>query len=291
MQISEIFKDHMSFSFEVFPPKRDQPVQPLLEALDRLYAFMPDFISCTYGAGGTNRDRSVAVVEAIRNSGRAEPLVHFTCVGNDRAGVAKDMEQYIGMGIENVLALRGDFPAGWTGTRGDFAHADALIAYLKKLHPTLCIGGACYIETHIMAESAEADIARVRAKQDCGAQYLMTQLCYDVDAYERFLARIRRAGVHLPIVVGVMPVLKKEGLIRMTLQNGCSIPSELAALVGRYGERPDDFAKAGKAYTVDLIHRYINAGIAGLHLYTLNRSRDVAEIIEASGVRHAEPQD
>lgn len=285
MRISEIIGRHMSFSFEVFPPKLDQPVEPLLKALDRLYAFAPDFISCTYGAGGTNRGRSIEVVQAIKNSGRAEPLVHFTCVGNSCAGIAADMAQYVEMGIENVLALRGDFPAGWEGTRGDFKHADALIAHLKKLHPDLCVSGACYIEKHISAESVEADIARVRSKQDCGAEYLMTQLCYDVAAYERFLARIRRAGVHLPVVVGVMPVLKRDGLIRMTLNNGCSIPSELAALVGKYGDNPDDFAKAGKAFTVELIHRYINAGIDGLHLYTLNRSEDVAEIIEASGVR------
>lgn len=146
-------------------------------------------------------------------------------------------------------------------------------------------GGACYPEKHLEAPGIEADIAHLRSKQDNGAQFLMSQLCYDVDAFERFMERIRKAGVHLPVVVGVMPVLYKKGLIRMTLSNGCSIPREVSELIGKYGENKEDFKKAGKEYTIRLIYQYMSKGISGLHIYSLNKYRDLAEIINETGIR------
>ena len=288
MKISEAFKTHMTFSFEVFPPKTEQPIEPLMETLAQLYRYRPDFISCTYGAGGTNKGRQVEILEAIKKSGQTEPLAHFTCIGNTRDDIQKSMREYAGLGIDNILAMRGDLPADWEGTRGDFSHADGLIAYLRRLRPELCLAGACYIEKHVAAPSMDADIAHLRTKQDNGAEFLMTQLCHDVDAYARFVERIRKSGVTLPIVVGLMPVLNKDAIIRMTLSNGCSIPSDLAAVIGKYGNDPADFKKAGKEYTVGQIYRYMNAGIDGLHFYSLNKYQDVSDIIEASGIRHAE---
>lgn len=285
MDVSTVFKKRMSFSFEVFPPKMDQPMEPLLETLDHLYTFAPDFISCTYGAGGTNKGRNSEICASIKKSGKTEPVTHFTCVGNSREDVKNIMQEYVDLGITNVLALRGDLPAGWEGTRGDFAHADQLIGFIHKEFPQLNIAcGACP-EKHPDAPSVEQDIMHLRAKQDNGATFIMTQLCHDVDAFSRFMERIRRAGVTLPVDMGLMPVLKKDPIIRMTLSNGCSIPGELATIIGKYGDNPEDFAKAGKEYTVRQIARFIDAGIDGLHIYTLNKYADVAEILEMAGIQ------
>ncbi len=287
MHICELFKKKTTFSLEVFPPKAEQPLEPVLETLDRLYAYKPDFVSCTYGAGGKNKGRNLEICRAILESGKTEAVTHFTCIGNTRADIDRSLDEYRAAGIANMLAMRGDLPEGWEGTRGDFAHADGLIAYIKARCPALCLAAACYPEKHIQAPSMEADIAYLRGKQDSGAELLMSQLCHDVPAFERFLARIRKAGVTLPVVVGLMPVLSKDAIIRMTLMNGCSIPAELAALIGKYGEDPAAFKAAGKEYTAKQMFRYIDAGANGLHIYTLNRHQDVADILDMSGLRSA----
>lgn len=282
MRIREMIDNKMTLSFEVYPPKLDKPVEPLLEVLDKFSGFRPDFISCTYGAGGTNKGRSAEICEAIKNKGM-ECLTHFTCIGSDRESIKKDLRGYLELGVENVLALRGDFPRGTTGTMGDFSHANELIEYISEIYPEFCIAGACYPEKHIASKTAEEDIAHLRQKQDAGAELLISQLCYNVDSFERFLERIRRAGVIIPISVGILPVLSFEGIKRMTFSNGVSIPAELSELFGKYGEDPEDFKKAGKEYTVNLINRYINIGVDGVHLYTLNKYDDVAEILEGIG--------
>lgn len=285
MKIRELLDQRMTFSFEVFPPKADKPIEPLLETLEHLYKFKPDFISCTYGAGGSNKGRNVEVCAAIKRSGKSEVLTHFTCIGNFRDEIKTYLAECVDYGLENVLALRGDLPENWESTGGDFSHADGLLAYIKELYPQLCIGAACYPEKHIQAPSFDADISHIRSKQDNGAEYLISQLGYDLDAFRRYEARLRQARVELPIIVGVMPVLSKDSIIRMTLSNGCSIPRELAALMGKYGDNPEDFRKAGKEYTVELLYRYVSAGISGLHIYTMNRYEDVAEILNMSGIR------
>ena len=286
MKISEIMKQKMSFSFEVFPPKMDQPMDNLLDTLEHLYVFNPDFISCTYGAGGTNAGRNVEVCRAIKKSGRTIPVTHFTCIGNTKKGKKKSLQTYLDMGIDHILALRGDFPKGWEGTRGDFDYANELVAFIKKNFPEFCIAVAGNPEKHFQADSFEEDIAHLRVKQDAGADYIMTQLCHDVDQYKWWAEKIRKSGILLPIDVGVMPVLSKDPIIRMTVSNGSAIPRELAEIIARYGDNPEDFKKAGKEYTVKQIYRFINAGINGLHIYSLNRRKDITDILDESGIRN-----
>jgi methylenetetrahydrofolate reductase (NADPH) len=286
MKISDILKKRKTFSFEVFAPKSDKPMEPLLSTLSGLYGLRPDFISCTYGAGGTNKGRSLEVCASVKESGH-EIMTHFTCIGNTRADIRGYIEKCIGLGIENVLALRGDFPEGFTETRGDFNHADELLDFFGAEFPDLCMAVAGYPEKHIAAESFETDIGYLRSKQDRGASFVLTQLCYDVDAYGRYAERVRKAGVTLPLVVGLMPVLFKDPTIRTTVFNGCSIPAGLASLFGKYGDKPADFRKAGKEYTVKLMERFLKEEIDGLHIYTMNRYEDVSEIVTASGIGDA----
>jgi methylenetetrahydrofolate reductase (NADPH) len=250
------------------------------------YTFKPDFISCTYGSGGSNAGRNMEVCETLKADNATEVMTHFTCIGNTKDKIKNEIQHYQSLGLENILAMRGDFPEGWEGTKGDFSNADGLIHYIKKEFPDFCIAAACYPEKHILAPSFSADIAHLRTKQDNGAEFLMSQLCHDVDAYKVFIDRIRKAEITIPVVLGVMPVLNKDAIIRMTLNNGCSIPDELAAIIGRYGNNPDDFRKAGIEYTINQIFRFMEAGIIGLHIYTLNKYEDVEKIITGSGIRN-----
>lgn len=284
MKISEILKKKMSFSFEVFPPKNDQPLEPLLETLDELAKFKPDFISVTYGAGGTNKGRNNEVcMEVMKRN--INMMSHFTCIGNTKEDVITRVKKFVDMGGENLLALRGDLPEGWEGTGGHYKHGDSLIEALKEEFPQLCLGGACYPEKHIEAPTYESDIAHMRSKQNNGAEFFVTQLCYDTEAYAKFKDRCERAGITAPIIVGVMPVLYKKGVLRMTTSNGCSIPAALADLMGKYGDKPEEFKKAGKEYTKELIYKYMSMGIDGLHVYSLNKYHDLAEIINDTGIR------
>jgi len=285
MKVTEIMRRKMCFSFEVFPPKAEQPLEPLLQTLEHLYRFEPDFISCTYGAGGTNAGRNVAICQAIKESGRTIPVTHYTCIGNSREQIKAELQRYLSLSVDHILALRGDFPKGWTETRGDFDYANELVEFIKENFPQFTIAVAGYPEKHFQAPSLEADIAHLRVKQDAGADFIMTQLCYDLDQFRRWMEKIRQAGIHLPIDAGVMPVLAKEPTIRMAVSNGSAVPRKLAELIARYGESPEDFKKAGKEFTVRLIYEFVSAGIDGLHIYTLNRWQDVSEILEASGIR------
>jgi methylenetetrahydrofolate reductase (NADPH) len=284
MKIASLLDTRMSFSFEVFPPKTDTGMANLRAAIDHYYAFKPDFISCTYGAGGTNAGRHLDICSMLKADAKTEVMPHFTCIGNTREQITLAVNEYESLQMENILAMRGDLPAGWEGTNGDFSNADGLIKYIKNEFPDFCIAAACYPEKHVTAPSFAADIAHLRSKQDNGAGFLMSQLCHDVDAFSEFVYRINQAGVTIPVVIGIMPVLDKDAIIRMTLSNGCSIPAELAALIGKYGDKPDEFKKAGIDYTVAQIYSFMEAGIAGLHLYTLNKWEDVETILDQSGL-------
>ena len=284
MKISDVLKEKMSFSFEIFPPKEDKPLEPLRDVIGKLKRFNPDFISCTYGAGGTNRGRSLEICDIILQQG-IECLTNFTCIGNDKESIIRYISEYENIGVRNIMALRGDFPPGTERTNGDFNHSDALIAFLKEHFPSMSMACACYPEVHIQCGSVEQDIAHLKIKQNNGAEFAISQLCFDVDEFSRWLDRARHAGITIPIIAGIMPVLTAAGCQRMTLSNGCSIPKELARILGKYGDNPEEFKKAGKEYTVELLYKYINAGFNGMHIFTLNKYDDVADIINMSGIR------
>jgi methylenetetrahydrofolate reductase (NADPH) len=301
VKIADILKKKMTFSFEVFPPKEDDGVPKLQNELKELFRFSPDFISCTYGAGGTNVGKSEDICAFITDS-KVTCMTHFTCIGNKKQEIKEIVQRYIDRGLENVLAMRGDFPKDpetgtlKTATGGDFEHANFLIEYLRGLFPKLGIACAGYPEKHILAPSFDSDIAYLKAKQDAGAEFIMLQLCHDVDAYCRFRDRCHKAGIRLPQVTGLMPVLSRDPIINMTVSNGCSIPSELAAIIGKYTpvrgaaenavkEAAADFKKAGMEYTVKALWRYMAAGTEGIHIYALNKSADVAKIVLDAGIR------
>lgn len=302
IKFSTMMKEKQLLSFELFPPKTDKGMENLPVTIEHLCEFRPEYISCTYGAGGANVGRNMDVCKMIQNAGTI-PVTHFTCIGNTREGIREQLQMYLDHGIDHMLALRGDLPFGWTGTGGDFKYATDLVAFVRKEFGDqfeIAVGGSP--EGHIASRSFETDIAVLKQKQDNGADYVMTQLCWDMEQFKRWLDAIRKAGVTLPVDVGVMPILDEAATINMALsRNACVMPRELCKIISKNWIFPNpfekdpfdvaaeqkraDFKKAGMEYTVRQIDEYRALGVNGIHLYVLNKWKDVTEIINESGIR------
>jgi methylenetetrahydrofolate reductase (NADPH) len=302
MKLTEIMNKRTAFSFEVFPPKTDVGMEKLPNTLNHLCEWKPDYISCTYGAGGSNVGKNMEVCKMIQEAGTT-PVTHFTCIGNTREGIKEQLQDYLDHGVDHMLALRGDLPFGWTGTGGDFKYATDLVAYVRKeFGDKIEIAVAGSPEGHITCRSLEADIAVLKQKQDNGADYIMTQLCWDMEQFAYWLDAIRAAGITMPVDVGIMPILDQAATINMALsRNGCVMPRELCEIISKNWIFPNPFVKdpfdadvegkkaafkeAGIEYTINQIDQYRALGVDGIHLYALNKYADVNEIIERSGMR------
>lgn len=302
MKLSEMMKEKQLLSFELFPPKTDKGMENLPGTIAKLCEFKPEYISCTYGAGGTNVGKNMDVCKMIQEAGTV-PVTHFTCIGNTREGIKEQLQNYLDNGVDHMLALRGDLPFGWTGTGGDFKYATDLVAFVRKeFGDKIEIAVAGSPEGHIACRSLDADVAVLKQKQDNGADYIMTQLCWDMEQFKRWLDKIRQAGVTMPVDVGIMPILDQAATINMALsRNACVMPRELCELISKYWIFPNpfdkepfdaavdqkkaDFKKAGIEYTIKQMDEYRALGINGIHLYALNKWKDVTDIINESGIR------
>ena len=300
MKLSDAMREKMLLSFELFPPKTDKGMENLPGTIEHLCKYKPEYISCTYGAGGTNVGKNMDVCKMIKDAGTI-PVTHFTCIGNTAEGIKEQLQNYLDNGVDHMLALRGDLPFGWTG--GDFAYATDLVAYVRKeFGDKFEIAVAGSPEGHISCRSLEADIAVLKQKQDNGADYIMTQLCWDMEQFKYWLDAIRCAGITMPVDVGIMPILDQAATINMALsRNACVMPRELCEIISRNWIFPNPFVKdpfdadvegkkerfreAGIEYTIRQIDEYRACGIEGIHLYALNKWKDVSEIIDRSGLR------
>jgi len=301
MKLSDMMKERQLLSFELFPPKTDKGMENLPGTIDKLCEFKPEYISCTYGAGGTNVGKNMDVCKMIQNAGTTA-VTHFTCIGNTREGIKDQLQNYLDNGVDHMLALRGDLPFGWTGTGGDFKYATDLVAYVRKeFGDKFEIAVAGSPEGHIACRSLESDVAVLKQKQDNGADYILTQLCWDMEQFKRWLDMIDRAGVTMPVDVGIMPILDQASTINMALsRNACVMPRKLCELISKYWIFPNpfekepfdaevdrkkaDFKKAGIEYTINQIDEYRALGVNGIHLYALNKWQDVTNIINESGL-------
>ena len=305
MNVREIMTKRRAFSFEVFPPKTEVGEAKLMGeggVIEQLCTLKPDYISCTYGAGGTNVGKQVPVLDHIKACGTI-PLAHFTCIGNTREGMKQQLQNYLDHGINHILALRGDLPFGWTGTGGDLHYATELVKFVRdEFGDKFTIGVAGSPEGHIACRSIEADISFLKQKQDNGADYIMTQLCWDMDQFRWWLDAIRAAGITMPVDVGIMPVLDQAATINMALsRNGCVMPRALCEIISKHWIFPNPFVKdpfdadvegkkaafkeAGMEYTINQIDEYRACDIAGIHLYALNKFDDVARLVRESGIK------
>jgi methylenetetrahydrofolate reductase (NADPH) len=271
------------FSFEFFPPKTEAGERNLDAALAELRTLEPSFVSVTYGAGGSTREKTLEIVKRIREEYGLEAMAHFTCVGatvEDLRGTLDEMEQ---AGIDNVLALRGDPPAGeevWSKTDGGLEYSSELVELISSDYP-FAIGAACFPETHVHAASAEADLEHLGEKVRAGVDFLITQLFFENSVYFGFLERARAAGIEVPIIPGVMPITQVGQVERMAKMCGASIPAGLSRELHARGEDPEAVLDFGVAYATLQCAELLAAGAPGIHFYTLNRSPATRAILSA----------
>jgi methylenetetrahydrofolate reductase (NADPH) len=284
MRIDQIIQQRSPiFSFEFFPPKTEQGESDLFATIERLKSLDPAYVSVTYGAGGSTRERTIEIVKRVRRETGIEPMAHFTCVGATVEQLREVLDEMAAAGIENVLALRGDPPAGaerFERTPGGLGYANELAELIASEYD-FCIGGACYPETHPEAQSPEADIEALVRKVDAGTSFLVTQLFFDNDVYFEFVDRARAAGIDVPIIPGIMPIGGLEQIKRFTSMCGATIPPLLLAELEARADDPEAVTDLGVAYATLQCADLLARGAPGIHFYTLNKSPATRAILSS----------
>ena len=273
------------FSFEVFPPKKDMPIDTIFSTLDELKGLNPDFISVTFGAGGSaNSGNSIAIAKRIKEVCKVEPVIHMPCINMSKEDATKVLEQFDSAGIDNILALRGDKIPG-VESYGDFKYASDLISFIKSYEngtKKFNIIGACYPELHPESKSVYDDIDFLKLKVDAGATHLLSQLFFDNSQFYRFLERCQIKGINVPIEAGIMPVTNKKSVERMVSMTNAKLPKKFTDMMERYENCPEAIRDAGIAYAIDQIVDLITHGVQGIHLYTMNNPLVARRIYEAT---------
>jgi methylenetetrahydrofolate reductase (NADPH) len=270
-------------SFEFFPPKTDAGYGSLARTIADLKQLAPGFVSVTWGAGGSTRRKTVDLVVSIQREIGLTAMAHMTCVGAPHTELAETLTHLASEGLENVLALRGDPPKGaahFEPVAGGFSYAHELVTFVRA-NTSLCVGGACYPERHPEAPSAEIDLANLVQKVRAGAEFLITQLFFDADDYTAFVARARVAGIAVPIVPGIMPVVSAANARRMAQLGGSRIPEELEARLAHAGDDEAATLEVGIAWATQQCRTLLERGAPGLHFYTLNKSPAARRVHES----------
>lgn len=279
MHTNELFAKKTVFSFEVFPPKRDIPVETVYPTLDELSKLHPDFISVTCGAGGTGGNRMVEVATYIKQLG-CETAAHMPCIYLTEEAALQNLKELKEAGIENILALRGDEVPGRERAHV-FEHASDLITFIREKAPEFNVIGACYPEGHTEAKTLAADVRNLKIKVDAGANELISQLFFDNTMFYRFLERCEIAGIQVPIEAGIMPVTNKAQIERMVSMCGATLPIKFQRAIAKYGDKPEAMRDIGIAYAIDQIADLLANGVDGIHVYTMNNPYIAKKIAEA----------
>ncbi|WP_044197757.1 methylenetetrahydrofolate reductase [NAD(P)H] [Hyalangium minutum] len=276
------------FSFEFFPPKTDEGTANLLRTLEDLAPLEPGFVSVTYGAGGSTRDRTIELVTRIKQTTGIEAMAHLTCVGHTREELHDVLQKLKEAKVENVLPLRGDPPQGqkeFVPTPGGFRYASELVNFVREEDFTFCLGGACYPEGHVETASRDDDLRHLKAKVDAGLDFLITQLFFDNAFYFDFVERARRAGINVPIVPGIMPITNYEQVQRFTRLCGATVPMRLGLQLERVKDQPESLVQLGVAHATVQCMELLARGVPGIHFYTLNKSPATRMIVSALRAR------
>ena len=274
-------KTKTTISFEVFPPKKDDEFQSVFSTLDAFAKLGPDFISCTYGAGGSKSKKTVEIVSYIQNKLNIDAVAHITCVGFKKEDLETNCRQLQEEGIRNVLALRGDRPQYMTDEQfngREFYYASDMVKYLRA-NTDFQIMGACYPEKHYEADSIENDLDHLKEKVDAGVSFLISQMFFDNDYFYRFLERTSNIGINVPICAGIMPITSAKQIGTSVTLSGSSVPKELADIIANHGDNPEDMRKAGIDYSIRQILDLKEHGVDGIHIYTMNRIKTMNEIM------------
>jgi methylenetetrahydrofolate reductase (NADPH) len=283
MRIKELFRQKKPVvSFEIFPPKPDYPLETVFATVSGLQDLRPDFISVTYGAGGSNRERTVRIAARVKTDFQIETMAHLTCVGQSPEELDRVIAELQANGIENILALRGDPPRDepdYFTKPGYYRYAAELVAHIRK-KGDFSIGAAAYPEGHAECRRFAEDWQYLREKAQMGVDFLITQLFFDNRVFYNFKESLLRLGVDLPVSAGIMPVLNSRQIRKILYLSGASIPAKLLLLFDKYNDDPESFEKAGIEYAIGQINDLFAGGVEGIHLYTMNRIDQTRKIIE-----------
>lgn len=286
MRIIDAFKTKKPvISFEIFPPKPDVPIDTLFNHLEQFEVLKPDYISVTYGAGGSQKGRTLEIASRVKNINHIESMAHFTCVGHTKEEIDYLLASMRQQGLENVLALRGDFPVNqpdFDFSKNAYKYAGELISHIRRFGD-FCIAAAAYVEGHIDSKRLSEDLEHLKEKVDAGADFLVTQLFFDNRLFYDFIEKAHRLSIHCPVSAGIMPIFKADQIKSITSRSGCSIPAKLVLMMDKYQDNAEDMRKAGIEYATLQIQDLIDNGVDGIHLYTMNRPKSTAEIIQ--GIR------
>ncbi|MDE5549049.1 MAG: methylenetetrahydrofolate reductase [NAD(P)H] [Clostridia bacterium] len=270
MKINNLFKEKkVVYSFEIFPPKVNDDISKILDTLASIKDTNPDYVSITYSAGGSKNSRTKEIAQIVKNDYGIEPLAHLTCINSTKEEVAAAIDGLVDIGVENVLALRGDRIAG--EVKSDFAHASDLVEFIKS-RSDMNVVGACYPEGHPESANIVEDIRNLKIKVDKGVTHLNSQLFFDNDDYLKYLDMVRLAGIDVPIEAGIMPLVKASqfgGIVKMT---GAKLPSKISRMYSKFADDPDALMEAGIAYATDQIVDLLSSGVDGIHLYIMNNA-------------------
>lgn len=272
-----------TLSFEVFPPKKDGEFEAAFSVIDQLGALKPDFISVTYGAGGSRSKKTVDIASYIQNTLKIDAIAHMTCVGCKKEQLLDVYKSLKEANVTHVLALRGDRPKDMTDEQyesRDFAHASDMMNFLRE-NTDIHFGGACYPEKHYECFSMETDLNNLKLKQEAGAEFLISQLFFDNDYFYSFREKAEKKGISLPIAAGIMPITTPKQIGTTVSLSGSSIPKELADIIAKYGDNTDDIRKAGIDFAVRQIKDLQLNGVDHIHIYCMNRPKTTAEIVNA----------
>ncbi len=271
-------------SFEIFPPKTPAGEGALFRAVEALVPLRPSFITCTYGAGGSTRDKTLELTVAIRERFGVSTATHLTCVGSSADDLRAFLARAAAQGVENVVALRGDPPRGETRfvpVPGAPAHGNELVALIRRHYPHLGVAVAGYPETHQEASSPEEDLAHLRRKVEAGADVVFTQLFYENKAFFAFRRRYEDAGIRVPLVPGILPIIDYKQVQRITALCGATLPPGLVAELEESRENPEAELEIGVAHAIRQCRELLEAGVPGLHLYVLNKATAAVRILQA----------
>lgn len=272
------------FSMEVFPPKKDGNIETVYNTLDELKELKPDFISVTYGAGGSsNCENTLSIARRINDVCGTESVVHLPAINMTKDQVASVLAQFKEAGVKNILALRGDRVEG-VQPGGEFNQADQLIRFIRNWDKEnqFKIYGACYPELHPESKDIFQDVRALKSKEDSGASHFLSQLFFDNEKFYRFVERARLTGVKSPLEAGIMPVTNKKGIERMVSLTNAELPKKFTRMMERFGDSPEAIRDAGIAYAIDQIVDLVTNGVEGIHLYTMNNPYIAKKINEAT---------
>ncbi len=274
-------------SFEFFPPKTDKGMANLEASINELKPCRPSFVSVTYGAGGSTREKTLDLVTRIKKESGIDAMAHLTCVGSNKDEIRAILDRLADAGVENVLALRGDPPKGQTQfehTEGGFRYASELVAFIRECDYPFCVGAACYPEGHPESDDLDADMDALIRKVDAGVDFLITQLFFDNQDYFPFVRRARHSGIKVPIIPGLMPVTNFAQIRRFTKMCGARIPQELYRRLKIVERDPSAVAATGVYWTTRQAKYLLEGGAPGAHFYTLNKSSATLAVHAALGL-------